>query len=112
MALRLLMPSLPTGTVTFLSYRNLPTSKATSRLHRYILTLGQTRARVIAWSFWCCTTLVPTATSTDLIRRLADHEEEQRMKIAIVGAGGLGSYLGAQLARADRDVTFIARGEH
>ena len=32
------------------------------------------------------------------------------MKIAIMGAGGLGGYLGAQLARAGRDVTFIARG--
>jgi 2-dehydropantoate 2-reductase len=34
------------------------------------------------------------------------------MKIAIMGAGGLGGYLGAQLARAGREVTFIARGEH
>ena len=34
------------------------------------------------------------------------------MKIAIMGSGGLGGYLGAQLARAGRDVTFIARGEH
>jgi len=34
------------------------------------------------------------------------------MKIAIVGAGGVGGYFGAKLALAGNDVTFIARGEH
>ena len=34
------------------------------------------------------------------------------MKVVVVGAGGLGSYLGAVLARAGHDVTLIARGEH
>ena len=34
------------------------------------------------------------------------------MRIAIFGAGGAGSYFGAQLARAGEDVIFIARGEH
>ncbi|MCI0693642.1 2-dehydropantoate 2-reductase [candidate division KSB1 bacterium] len=34
------------------------------------------------------------------------------MKIAIVGAGGVGGYYGALLARAGHEVTFIARGEH
>jgi 2-dehydropantoate 2-reductase len=34
------------------------------------------------------------------------------MKIAIVGAGGVGGYYGALLARAGQDVIFIARGEH
>lgn len=34
------------------------------------------------------------------------------MRIAIMGAGGLGSYIGAQLAAADADVGFIARGPH
>jgi 2-dehydropantoate 2-reductase len=34
------------------------------------------------------------------------------MKIAIVGAGGVGSYLGGLLARAGHEVAFIARGEH
>lgn len=33
-------------------------------------------------------------------------------KLAIVGAGGLGGYVGAKLARAGADVTFLARGEH
>jgi 2-dehydropantoate 2-reductase len=34
------------------------------------------------------------------------------MRIAIMGAGGLGSYIGARLAAAGDDVFFIARGRH
>ena len=34
------------------------------------------------------------------------------MKIAIVGAGGVGSYLGGLLARAGHEVALIARGRH
>lgn len=34
------------------------------------------------------------------------------MKILVVGAGGVGGYYGALLARAGHDVTFVARGEH
>jgi 2-dehydropantoate 2-reductase len=34
------------------------------------------------------------------------------VKIAIVGAGGVGGYLGALLARAGHEVALIARGEH
>lgn len=34
------------------------------------------------------------------------------MRIAVLGVGGLGGYIGAKLARAGEDVTFIARGEH
>jgi 2-dehydropantoate 2-reductase len=34
------------------------------------------------------------------------------MKIAIVGAGGVGGYFGARLAAAGEDVWFIARGAH
>jgi len=34
------------------------------------------------------------------------------MRIAIMGAGGIGAYHGACLARAGIDVTFIARGAH
>lgn len=34
------------------------------------------------------------------------------MKIAMVGAGGVGGYYGALLARAGHEVAFIARGEH
>ena len=34
------------------------------------------------------------------------------MRIAVVGAGGVGGYFGGRLAQAGHDVTFIARGEH
>jgi 2-dehydropantoate 2-reductase len=34
------------------------------------------------------------------------------MKIAIMGSGGVGGYLGARLAHKDHDVTFVARGAH
>lgn len=34
------------------------------------------------------------------------------MRIAVVGAGGTGGYFGGLLARAEEDVTFIARGAH
>jgi 2-dehydropantoate 2-reductase len=34
------------------------------------------------------------------------------MKIAVVGAGGLGGYFGARLAQAGHNVIFIARGAH
>ncbi|MFN2578677.1 MAG: ketopantoate reductase family protein [Pyrinomonadaceae bacterium] len=34
------------------------------------------------------------------------------MKFAIIGAGAIGAFLGAMLARAGEDVTLIARGQH
>ncbi|MDA0264969.1 MAG: ketopantoate reductase family protein [Chloroflexi bacterium] len=34
------------------------------------------------------------------------------MKVAVVGAGGVGGYFGGLLARDEHDVTFIARGAH
>ncbi len=34
------------------------------------------------------------------------------MKIAVMGAGGVGGYFGGLLARGGHDVTFIARGQH
>lgn len=34
------------------------------------------------------------------------------MKIAIMGAGGVGGYFGARLALAGNEVNFVARGEH
>lgn len=34
------------------------------------------------------------------------------MRIAVMGAGGVGGYFGAQLARAGHDVVFVARGRH
>lgn len=34
------------------------------------------------------------------------------MKIAVIGTGGVGGYFGGRLAKAGKDVTFLARGEH
>ena len=34
------------------------------------------------------------------------------MRVAVLGAGGIGGYYGALLARSGHDVTFIARGAH
>jgi 2-dehydropantoate 2-reductase len=34
------------------------------------------------------------------------------VKIAVVGAGGVGGYFGARLAKAGADVSFVARGAH
>ena len=34
------------------------------------------------------------------------------MRIAVIGAGGVGGFLGALLSRAGHDVTFLARGPH
>src|SRR5271169_4648018 len=34
------------------------------------------------------------------------------MRIAIIGTGGIGGPLGASLANAGQDVTFVARGAH
>jgi len=34
------------------------------------------------------------------------------MRVAVIGAGGVGGYFGAKLARAGNDVAFVARGAH
>ncbi len=34
------------------------------------------------------------------------------MRIAIIGSGGVGGYLGAKLWKAGNDVVFVARGNH
>jgi 2-dehydropantoate 2-reductase len=34
------------------------------------------------------------------------------MRIAVIGAGGVGGAFGAALAKAGADVTFVARGAH
>src|SRR5512143_3711615 len=34
------------------------------------------------------------------------------MRIAVIGAGGVGGYFGARLAQGGHDVTFVARGAH
>jgi 2-dehydropantoate 2-reductase len=38
--------------------------------------------------------------------------EEHAMRIAIIGAGGVGGYFGARLAEAGHEVAFVARGAH
>ena len=35
-----------------------------------------------------------------------------KMKIAVIGTGGVGGYFGGRLAKAGYDVTFVARGAH
>jgi 2-dehydropantoate 2-reductase len=37
---------------------------------------------------------------------------EDRMRIAVIGAGGIGAPYGASLTKAGADVTFVARGAH
>ena len=39
-------------------------------------------------------------------------ESEEHLKVAIVGAGGVGGYFGARWAEAGLDVTLLARGAH
>jgi 2-dehydropantoate 2-reductase len=34
------------------------------------------------------------------------------MRIAVIGAGGVGGYFGGRLAQAGHDVAFVARGAH
>jgi 2-dehydropantoate 2-reductase len=34
------------------------------------------------------------------------------MRIAVMGSGGVGGYVGGRLAAAGQDVTFVARGTH
>jgi 2-dehydropantoate 2-reductase len=38
--------------------------------------------------------------------------KEAKMRIAVVGAGGVGGYFGGRLAAEGTDVTFVARGAH
>lgn len=42
----------------------------------------------------------------------ARSSEEQALKVAVMGAGGLGSFLGGALAKSGEDVFLITRGEH
>jgi 2-dehydropantoate 2-reductase len=49
---------------------------------------------------------------TGFLRQDKPSTEEASMRIAVVGAGGVGGGFGAALAKAGADVTFIARGAH
>jgi 2-dehydropantoate 2-reductase len=50
--------------------------------------------------------------SLDNQRRVSQHERVQPLSIVIVGAGGVGGYFGARLARAGERVMLVARGAH
>jgi 2-dehydropantoate 2-reductase len=39
-------------------------------------------------------------------------QPNETLKVAVIGTGGVGGYFGGLLARAEHDVTFIARGAH
>src|SRR5216117_1921991 len=43
---------------------------------------------------------------------LAPSDEGTTMRIAVIGAGGVGGYFGGRLAAAGNDVQFLARGRH
>ena len=43
---------------------------------------------------------------------MVSHTDREGMKVAIVGAGAIGGYLGGWLAHAGEDVTYIARGKN
>ena len=43
---------------------------------------------------------------------ILDELKEEGMKIAIMGAGGVGGYYGGLLVQKGQDVTFVARGPH
>ena len=53
-----------------------------------------------------------TATGKLQRRRIAARFVEALMRFAVVGAGAIGAYVGAALARGGADVTLIARGAH
>src|SRR5690349_868213 len=38
--------------------------------------------------------------------------EERAMRVSVVGAGAIGGYMGAKLARAGAEVSLVARGAH
>jgi hypothetical protein len=65
-----------------------------------------------------CPAKGPLGARTGRVRGTANciHEvtllQETAMRIAVMGSGGIGGYLGARLAQAGEDVIFIARGSH
>ena len=58
---------------------------------------------------------IPTATSSAPCARIGKANNpgrETAMRIAVIGAGGVGGGFGVALAKAGADVTFVARGAH
>jgi 2-dehydropantoate 2-reductase len=56
--------------------------------------------------------LKPPAVSREAVREQEREREGTVMRIAVIGAGGVGGYFGGRLAQAGHDVTFVARGRH
>ena len=67
------------------------------KLNATLTELTDSRRSTSAWRRAARTS--PTTTGTD-------------MKIAAMGAGGVGGYFGARLQQAGHDVAFFARGKH
>src|SRR5262245_32598350 len=56
---------------------------------------------------------MPSGTNDGGVDSEANGRREQaRQRIVVVGAGAIGGYAGAMLARAGHDVVLVARGEH
>jgi 2-dehydropantoate 2-reductase len=56
-----------------------------------------------------------TTRSLDNQRRLPEHESpvgSSSFRIVVMGAGGVGGYFGARLARSGQPITIVARGAH
>jgi 2-dehydropantoate 2-reductase len=54
-----------------------------------------------------------TTRALDNQRRVPEHEASvSPFRLVVMGAGGVGGYFGARLARAGQPVTFVARGPH
>lgn len=58
---------------------------------------------------------VLTYSNTQIDKNLLHYSEQKQqnvMRIAIIGSGGVGGYLGAKLWKAGNEVVFVARGAH
>src|SRR5581483_8330858 len=65
-----------------------------------------------AYQPWICVEALPELHRSGGVEHARECEGEDSMRIAVVGAGGVGGGFGAALAKAGADVTFIARGAH
>src|SRR5438105_7653325 len=65
--------------------------------------------RIVSSSVWRRSGLVIAAYHTS---QLGWPEGSLAMKVAVMGTGAIGGYVGARLAAAGAEVTFIARGAH
>src|SRR5690606_16826403 len=54
----------------------------------------------------------PICAARDALASPDRKEGDRRMRIAVIGVGGVGGYFGGQLAASGEDVLFVARGAH